>query len=884
MSGVNQFYDYKGFVAPAVAPPYQALLDIAKQKRLDYNTGQDSLTGIQTRESVLPGADTQMQKAFEDKYIQQAQELAQQHAQGQIADDELMYKAKRLAFQKSKDPEYLNRLQSVGKAQAADQTHAALGKEGKLMPDELGMSYMNTEWDTKSNGIFNATPSAAVPYDFRPSWEDIPLNSTIGYTEDGTRRKMGMDRAAMESRIPVAATTMMNSVGGKQYIARAKGMNPQYAKMDDYSIAKDLQRKHAEGLMGIQEDQPRDIGSDYTTNPADPKTPTPNNDFLGSSTPAYNTTSPMYAYRDSSGEVNQYGDAFEDVDGAVNAYRRSIDKYSHIQKQADGTYVDMKTGKEADSADILELESAKNDYRLSVMNRNNILEQTANMINAKGSHIKVKYGKDDIIGENVAIGWIDVEAEKNRKLEFKGISILADRVLDAHNKHQAHPQDNEEFSFGYGSPFNNLTSEQRVAWAKAVKKDPENAYKMFKGVYTNLEPQNYYINHPSEYGKEFKTQVEGNIQQRYSWGKNRLGYPVKDNSVNILSVDQMPVDTATNPTYKSIQDSLDKGTYDGVFYDPSADGPTMPRYTLDKTWREAKRELQGITWEDIDGKGRRMVGVVRIVPKDSKGYQENIAKTVVMDLGDIQDNVMQAEFGDLAQPVKNYATQLSDIQQYGYGEKGLIATQNGNLHTRTSKDRKEIFIEERDPFTGRTTGKEKRFSSRFQAAKYLAEQDSDATMGVPTVNHYMEVLSSKESSSDPSSNHDGVATGAYGIRWTWWGDDIKDFAKKEYGITKMDREEFKKNPQLQDAYMKERFIPNLYKTVSGTNYVSAAQAYNNHASVPIKDFLDLIYLAHRAGTTGALNFLRSKNPDSFKTEDGYNLKNEFLDFKRRRQQ
>jgi hypothetical protein len=605
----------------------------------------------------------------------------------------------------------------------------------------------------------------------------------------------------------------------------------------------------------------------------------PNNDFNGATNEAYVTGQSSFAYKGVDGDKNIYGDSFEDVDGAVNAYGRAIAEYSHVKAQPNGTYIDTRTGKLADNSDVAGLESAKNDYRLSLMNRNNILEQTAQMIG--GNHVQVKYAQDPITGEKVGVGYVDVESEKNRKLAFKGVTTLAERILDAHVKHKAHPQDSEEFTFGFGSKFNNLTSEQRVKWAEAVKKDPENAYKMFPGVYTELEPQNYYRRNPSEYGREFLNQAETALQNRYSFGSNGT----KDNSINLLSVDQMLVDTKSNETYKSLQASMDTGAYDNSFYDPSGeDGGQMTRYTKHSSWKEVRRELQGVTYEDIDGTGRHLVGVVRLTPKDSKGYNESMSKTVVMDLKGMEDNVMSSEFGNLASAVKNYASQLSDVQQYGYGDKGVIATHNGNLHTRTSKDRKQLFIEDRDPFTGKTTGKEKSFTSRFEAAHYLAKQDEYITEGVPAVNKYVEVIGQKESGGNfKATSTDSSATGTYQILWDAHKDTIKAFAK-ENGINNMTQENFKNNPAFQEKFMKEKFVPDIYKTISGTNYVQAATAFNTRSRARITDFLDLMYLAHRIGAGGAMSYLTSKTPDHYKDPHGYNITNELLDFQRRKSQ
>jgi hypothetical protein len=265
MSGVNQFYDYKGFVAPSVPPPYQALLEVAKQKRIDFNAGMDNLDALQTRENVLPGGDTRAQKEFEDHYMAQAKELADQHAAGQMADDELMYKSRRLASQRVRDPEYIQRMNSYKKAQEADATQASLAKEGKLFPEDNNVTYSNMEWDTKGNGVFSANPSASVDYDFRSEWQDVPLSRFLGYNEDGTRR-MGMDPDALKSRIPLAAKNMINSVSGMQYINRSRASFPKYAKMSNYEIASDLQAQHAQGLQGVDVDPAREssyVDKDY---------------------------------------------------------------------------------------------------------------------------------------------------------------------------------------------------------------------------------------------------------------------------------------------------------------------------------------------------------------------------------------------------------------------------------------------------------------------------------------------------------------------------------------------------------------------------------------------------------------------------------------------
>lgn len=897
-SGNNQYFDFKGFVSPYTPPPLQQMLELAKankQAEMDSGTLYDD---VSVQDAVLPGPDTENQRAFEASLTNKANAIRERYMRQEIDPNQFKYEIGRLKAQKMNDLQARERLASYAQAAVGNATYSDLAKQGKIGPGESGINFLNTEWDSAKQGVFNPRPEAYTPYDFNNDWAGINQQRVadmegkdLKIYEDELGNPYTMNRispSAIQDRIAAGTTNLMTTSNGQRYVKYMQSLYPTtYGAMSMQEAARALQQQQAGRYENLDPERVPYIGDGNTSTrtPTEPKDPAKENlDLLFSGEAG--VVAP-YKYKLAGGTEDYYG-GVGDVDNGLSgmqdaytapmAFKRTYAELKDrlVYDKASGSWFN-KDGTPANPADVQAMGNAENSYRLTANNQREVYTQALH--NIKSSGIRLDLVQDDILNQQVLStdteGYVDIDAENRRQAELSKRMKAVKTYKDALDQGR-YPTSKELAYIGLGDPKDipgfgaeaMRTALNGVTKESLVNKLPE------------LDKTTYQATNPSPAGKAFRQEVENLMEKRYK----DLVSGSQAAMTSLLSLGpgrKMETDM--------IQDALDhdKIAY-SEYYDPSTGGrffddegrtPTNWAWQTGSTKGAYAKDFQGLT---VDPNTHETVAVTRIAPyKKVKGGKDEPdwaqSKRVYVRMPDFSDQILQKSYqGENINAIKNYAAQLSNTKSYGYSGRGVVELNDGTVvEIDAKRGENQINIKELDPYTGKPTGKWKSYNSLFDASADLAKGERLRSATNTISDALMYAVSGVESNhgantENPYSN----ATGTYQFMWTdVAGPMIKNFAKKN-GYGTITKEDFANDPELQARFAREEWFPTMYREVNTDAIKKMATAYNSNpwviknAKPRISSPGELVALNHLLGIGRLQAFLA--DPKNFKI-DGVNM-------------
>ena len=885
---INPYHAYAPYVAPTVPYPFQQLYEQAKENNVAAQKGMIGADAIQTRDRVLPGQDSEAQSAFEQEYIQKADDLTQRYVSGQLPPQQFEYEATRLAFQKKNDLAFRDRLESYKAASMAQEALRKQMLEGKTPAGiDPTFSYTNSEWDTKSKGLYNGFPEAFTGYNTENLWQNIGDTAVpeVFTNEQGiSYQRMVIPEGAIRERAQYIARAKASDAEGRGMANALRRSNPSKYSGSDYEVLYKHELENAasrrdEDIMQLPQSDPYQT-STRTTTPTD-------NDNPGGFTQGWITDStsilgPLFSYEMSGEkEANLYGDQFADFTRAEYVYQNKVNSYSHITKDDKGNYINTKTGRPADPVDIQAKEGATLDLRIARENRHDVFTSVASQIPGVGV-FKDENGKVTDI--------FDKEAESNRQREISMVSKVYDKAI---NPWSSLTESDLEV-LGVDNP-----QEARELTAR-IKNDSEatgEAVEKYIPLYArpDLYRDTYYIHNSSTIktgkhkGEKLFTPDGDGYAQTFATELFANKFSTPDDSGDTSrrwTIDKMPLNTK-NPAAAELIKYLENARLDsGQWYDPEATVEkekgtySFPALKLPDEFKGTKveRKVQGIVLSPVDG---TLMAEVDLIPIVKKGAQtvpdESQTKTAYVNIGDFGNRVLaEMDFGPNKEAIMNYANQIGYQQLYSYGTDGNIELSDGSLAPyEVMKDGKTFNVYNIRPGSGAVDyTSAKQVTGKFAVAKHYLEQESmarqvkdvSATISEPLVRtENGDWNGGRSASKDPD-----VAT-AYQFRRTWFEKDVKD----KLGLT---WDKFSSDPEAAGNYFNNHHLPDLIKYIdSNRDQIGAAvNKWNSnprYSDVPM-DKYTLIYLAHRLGKSGMVGFLQEatkKDARLINAKDGFNV-------------
>ena len=893
---INPYHAYQPYVAPAVPYPYQQLYEMAQNQRKLGNEGELGLEAVQTRDRVLPGADTDAQAAFEQEYLGKAQQLAEAYGKGSMPADQFKFEVDKLTMQKKNDLDYRTRMASFAQALEADKSLQAITNQGKR---PLGIadnySYTNAEWDSKKDGIYAGSPVPFTGYNTDSFWQNLPKHPQGVYTNElgENYQVMGVTEEDVAATARTVSRQMSETYEGKQQAEALRRSLPQLYKgktNQEVLYAFEYARGKAKMDEDIQHIPYTD--ADYnSTGPTNRTKPPAEEDYVpftqGWTSQVDAVPAPYMSYIDKQGHDVTYGQEFPSISESIDSKDRTLQEYSHIKQRPDGTWWDSKQNRPADSQDVAIKTQAELDKRILVENRNDLFRSVANTY---GDFVGIK--KDS---KGNIVGLTDKISEQNRQRELAIVRKNVNLFLDPWVKDwsQASIQ-----SLGVSNP-----DEARKIAARA--KEIADANKMDIGeamtllTRKDLYADSYYLRNPgvipsgAKKGKLVidvaKEAAVAKLQETYAVGDGKLE-PSKDRQ---WTMEFIPLNTKNKMAEELIKFVENANINNGDWYDPkghfgSDSGYSFPQLKVEG---DQKRTFQGITVSPIDNK---LMAVVKLTPVTKVGTKtiedESKATNAFMDISSFGDRVLsQMDFGQDAPTVLDYARQVGQQQLYMIGDDGYIKDGDLQLPFRVGKNNVDMYVKELDPFTGIPTGEEVKVSGKFGAAKFYAKQKALHQATRSLHDSLDEALYTTENggwNGGVANTKDPELATPYNFRKSYFEKDVKD----KLGLS---WSQFQSDPEAGNKYFQSYHLPDIIKYIDANKEeisMVAASWNRNFAynEIPM-DKVTIAYLAHRLGKDGMVSFLQKASRNSkigkeLKAPDGVNIYSDLIRFTQNRTQ
>ena len=922
MAGVNQYSQFKGFIGQQVPFPLEQMLGVARENKAAEMAGELGQQDLQTREPVLPGLDTENQRAFEESMIAKSNELASQYANKQLDPLRFKFEVEKLKNAKKNDLAYNTRLASYAKATEANETIRKQAIEGKLDPILRDHDYLKTEWDSGAQGIFRANPASYTGYDPATDWNDVKQTqimddqdpTQIGLFTDTDGRqytKRGITDQQVLEFARNNARKVISSPQGTAVANNVRATNPKkYAGMSDFEVMYDYHIEAGKARqMALAENVPVTSDGNYSrgSGSGEEKEPPPT---FGTTVPGHAVSPNTFTYADPDAKANDpipagsnAFDEYADLNRAPVMIKTTLDNLSNkIYRDAEGNWKNKKDNTNADSDDVAELEFLEGQYRLHRANQRDIYNTAAEAINgvkAPGSKIALVKKQDPRLGEEVVYDWVDVSAEKERQSYInqqaqyvkKALSDFQNGTLNEINFQnkiaQIAPQDvyNEN-----GTVNRNLDFEQI---AQSVIENPEPA---LVKKFPSLAKGTWRDAHMSRDGKDFKQRIEDQIDERYE--KEHLFTP----NIQLLNTGEHG-DKISQQISEAIagKDGVTSAIPDANYVDLKGK-PFFDDKNGNKEY-EWERKVRGLT---VDPNTQQVSAAVMMTPlsnptgngKDRK-MAPDFTKSVeaFVPLGTYGDDALADQYpGVDVQAIKDYAAQIGQFRSYGFSNNGSLETKNGDVikFRFSAKDKSEIHMQELDPFTGKPTGKEKSYKSLFNAAADLAKHETTAISFNEVLPKFQQGIESVETSDGDPRTRNGTssALGRHQIMFSEHKDKIKKFLIDNgylpANTDKITSDELKNiftnradSGEIQDKFFQEAWAPIMYEEVNDPKIFKLAHTFNKTAErlgiQTIESIDDLMALDHLLGKPAFLEFLNSKRPDRYKPPGKNKLAAEYLE-------